>query len=331
MPEASTQGLRPGGTFGLEVITKRSTCFLVLMYNDATRMCRIAYLLFICAGPERLDGYRTPFNPFTPEPRNPDMAQGYAELQMYVAPDRVRDAQEQWLNAALALLGAERLDASALDLPQLWLSPRLLIAQTCGYPLMTQLRGQVQVVGRPVYQLPHSADGNHCSVLVARADDPRQRLEDFRGSHGLLNSQDSNSGMNLFRHALAPLHAGGAFFARVSLTGGHRNSLAEIKAKRGDLASIDSVTFDYLARDHSDEVAGLKVIARTAAGPCLPYITRVGADAQAILDALNQALQALPEVAQVLAIREVLPASEADYQVLLDYEQHARAQGLPTL
>lgn len=259
------------------------------------------------------------------------MAQGYAELRMYVAPDRVREAQEQWVSRVLELLGAERLDAQPLDLPQLWLSPHLLITQTCGYPLMTQLRGQVQVVGRPVYQLPHSADGNHCSVLVARADDARGRLEDFRGSHGLLNSRDSNSGMNLFRHALAPLHEGGTFFAQVSLTGGHRNSLAAIKEGHGDVAAVDSVTFDYLARDHSEEVAGVKVIGRTAEGPCLPYITCLGADAGAIRAALNQALKDLPHVAQVLAISEVLPAREEDYQVLLDYEQHAHRLGLPAL
>lgn len=259
------------------------------------------------------------------------MSQGFAELLMYVAPQRVREAQQQWLTRVLEILSATRLDAQALDLKELWLSPQLLMTQTCGYPLMKILRGQVQVVGRPVYQLPHSSGGNHCSLIVARADDPRQRLEDFRGSHGLLNAQDSNSGMNLFRHTLAPLQRDGQFFAQVSLTGGHRNSLVAIKAGEGDLAAIDSVTFDYLARDHSEEVAGVKVIARTASGPCLPYITRIGADAQAIREAMNQALKDLPEVAAVLAITEVLPASEADYQVLLQYERAAMHMGITQL
>jgi len=259
------------------------------------------------------------------------MSQGFAELLMYVAPPRVREAQEQWLTRVMEILSATRLDAQALDLKQLWLSPQLLLTQTCGYPLMKILRGQVQVVGRPVYQLPHSAGGNHCSLIVTRADDPRQRLEDFRGSHGLLNAQDSNSGMNLFRHTLAPLQRDGHFFAQVSLTGGHRNSLVAIKAGEGDLAAIDSVTFDYLARDHSEEIAGVKVIARTASGPCLPYVTRIGADAQAIREAMNQALKDLPEVAAVLAIAEVLPASEADYQVLLQYERAAMDMGMTQL
>ncbi|MBD8599432.1 phosphate/phosphite/phosphonate ABC transporter substrate-binding protein [Pseudomonas sp. CFBP 8772] len=259
------------------------------------------------------------------------MPQGFAELLMYVAPPRIRQAQEQWLSRVLDILGVQRLDAQDLELKALWLSPQLLLTQTCGYPLMTELQGKVQVVGRPVYQLPHSANGNHCSLLIAREDDPRQALVEFRGSHGLLNSRDSNSGMNLFRHALAPLQQNGAFFADVTLTGGHRSSLAAIKAGDGNLAAIDSVTFDYLARDGSEEVAGVKVIARTAEGPCLPYITRLGAEADVIREAMNQALTELPDVAHVLAISEVMSASVEDYQVLLDYRLQAVSQGLASL
>jgi ABC-type phosphate/phosphonate transport system substrate-binding protein len=269
------------------------------------------------------------------------MPQGFAELLMYVAPERVTQAQEQWLSRVLELLASSRLNAEALphkvldlkvlDLKALWLSPELLLTQTCGYPLMTQLRGQVQVVGRPVYQLPHSQDGNHCSLIMARADDPRRTLEDFRGSRGLVNALDSNSGMNLFRHSLAAFHQKGRFFSQVSMSGGHRNSLHALKAGEGDLAAIDSVTFDYLARDHSEEVQGLKIVARSAIGPCLPYITRIGADAEAIRQAMNQALRECPQVAQVLAISEVLPASEEDYQVLLRYEREAQELGFANI
>jgi ABC-type phosphate/phosphonate transport system substrate-binding protein len=260
------------------------------------------------------------------------MPQGFAELLMYVAPQRVHDAQETWLARTLELLGAERLPLDdTTDLKGLWRSSHLLLSQTCGYPLITQLRGQVQIIGRPVYQLPHASEGNHCSLIVARDDDTRHELIDFRGSRGLVNNEDSNSGMNLFRHTLAPLQQGGRFFAEVLLTGGHRDSLRGLKKGRGDLAAIDSVTFDYLARDHSDEVAGLKIVTQTALSPCLPYITRLGADAAAIREAMNQALKDLPEVAAALAISEVIVAAEDDYEVLLTYEQHAADFGLPQL
>lgn len=262
------------------------------------------------------------------------MSQGFAELLMYVAPLRVREASERWLQHTLALLGDERRDASGLDLAQLWLSPQLLFAQTCGYPLMTLLRGKVRVIGRPVYQLPHSRDGNHCSLLVVRQDDPRHALAGFFDSHGLINSADSNSGMNLLRHRLAPLQRGGRFFSSIRFTGGHRDSLRALREGHGDLAAIDSVTWDYLARDHSEEVAGLRILDRSAPGPSLPFIGPAHLDeagARDIREALNQALRELPEVAATLAIRELLPAAEADYQVLLDYRDEAARFGLPEI
>ena len=45
---------------------------------------------------------------------------------------------------------------------------------------------------------------------------------------------------------------------------------------RADLAAIDSVTYDYLARFAPAEVAGLSVIARSAPSPTLPYIGALG-------------------------------------------------------
>ncbi|WP_425929778.1 phosphate/phosphite/phosphonate ABC transporter substrate-binding protein [Pseudomonas sp. NyZ201] len=247
----------------------------------------------------------------------------YAELLMYVAPSRVRAASESWLQHTLDLLGGVREDASALDLPTLWQSPNLLFAQTCGYPLMTLLRGKVRVIGRPVYELPHASAGNHCSLLVVREDDPRCTLTDFFDSRGLLNSPDSNSGMNLLRHRLAPLQRDNRFFSAIQYTGGHRDSLKALKAGQGDLAAIDSITWDYLARDRSEEVSGLRILDSSAPSPTLPFIGPAHLDetgAERIRQALNQTLQAF---ADTLAIREVLPASEADYQILLDYERDA--------
>lgn len=262
------------------------------------------------------------------------MLQGFAQLPMYTAPVRVQQASESWLVRIVQLLDADRLPGEELELAHLWLSPQLLLAQTCGYPLMTLLRDKVRVVGRPVYELPHSAQGSHCSLLMVRAEDPRTRLAEFRDSHGLINSEDSNSGMNLLRHQLAPLQQDGRFFVDISVTGGHRNSLRWLKAGRGDLAAIDSVTYEYLARDASEEVTGLRILARSAVSPCLPYITALAiepAQAERIRAAMNQALLDLPDVARVLAIREVLAASALDYQVLLDYEHQACEAGLALL
>jgi ABC-type phosphate/phosphonate transport system substrate-binding protein len=136
--------------------------------------------------------------------------------------------------------------------------------------------------------------------------------------------------MNLLRHRLAPLHRNGRFFAGVGISGSHRESLRWLREDKADLAAIDSVTFAYLARHAEEEVAGLRVITRSAFSPTLPYITAAGAteeQAGQIRQAMNQTLQTLPDVAEILGLHEILPATESDYQVVLDYQREAEDLG----
>ena len=262
------------------------------------------------------------------------MSDHYAELLMYVAPAPIEQANQQWIARILDHLGMGRLDAAHLDLHSLWLAPELLLTQTCGYPLMTQLRGQVRVIGRPRYELPHSSQGEHCSLLLTRDDNARFTLSDFYNSRGVINGHDSNSGMNLLRERLAPLQRDGRFFASVAISGAHRESLRWLREDRADLAAIDSVTYDYLARFAPQEVAGLRIVSRSAPSPTLPYIGPLGLSDEQVIQlrqAMNQALQDLPQVAETLGLQAVLPASEDDYQLLLDYQRQAIDAGFPML
>ncbi|WP_313598137.1 PhnD/SsuA/transferrin family substrate-binding protein [Pseudomonas sp.] len=256
-----------------------------------------------------------------------------SDLSMYLAPARVSQAQDAWLERILAILGERREQKPIVDLASHWLSPDLLLSQTCGYPFVTSLRGKVRLIGRPSYELTHSSAGSHCSLLLCRADSDVTDLAGFQGSHGLINAPDSNSGMNLLRHTLAGVSARG-FFSTLTFTGSHRETMRRLKEGEGDLASIDSVTYDYLARDNSAEIEGLRILLRSARSPCLPYITSIGqtaADAASIRNAMNEALNQLPEVSRDLAIKEVLPASEADYECLLEYERSAASRGFSFL
>ena len=262
------------------------------------------------------------------------MTSAYAELLMYVAPEPIREANERWLTRMLERVGASRRNAESLSLMDLWLSPHLLLTQTCGYPLMTALRGKVRVIGRPRYELPDSTGGNHCSLLLSRADDRRRTLSDWRDSRGVINGEDSNSGMNLLRQRLAPLHHHGHFFATVGISGSHRESLRRLREEMADLAAIDSVTFAYLARQAEEEVAGLRVIARSAFSPTLPYITAATVtdeQAEELRQVMNTTLQELPDVREILGLQEVLPAGESDYQIVLDYQREAEALGFGRL
>jgi ABC-type phosphate/phosphonate transport system substrate-binding protein len=75
-------------------------------------------------------------------------------------------------------------------------------------------------------------------------------------------------------------------------------------------------------------------VARTASSPTLPYITALSTGregAERIREAMNAALQQLPQVAATLGMQEVLPASEADYQKILDYRQEAIEYGFSVL
>ncbi|RON06486.1 phosphate ABC transporter substrate-binding protein [Pseudomonas brassicacearum] len=262
------------------------------------------------------------------------MTSGFAELLMYVAPEPIRLANERWLERIVERLGATRLSAEDLSLRELWLAPQLLLTQTCGYPLMTALRGQVRVIGRPRYELPDSSAGSHCSVLLTRADEPRRTLPALLGCRAVINGEDSNSGMNLLRHRIAPLQRNGQFFSSVEVSGSHRESLCWLRDGRADLAAIDSVTFAYLARHAPQEVEGLQVVARSAFSPTLPYIgvaSLTDAQVEHLREVMNQALSELPDVAETQGLNEVLPATESDYQIILDYQQEAEELGFGRL
>ena len=255
------------------------------------------------------------------------MSRQIAELLMYVAPQPIRQANERWLTKILERLGHTRRDTAGLSLQDVWLAPDLLLTQTCGYPLMTALTGKVRVVGRPRYELPDASGGKHCSLLLARTDDPHRTLPEFLDSRGVINGEDSNSGMNLLRQRLARLHRDGRFFDRVGISGSHRESLRWLREGLADLAAVDSVTFAYLAQHAEAEIEGLRVVERSVSSPTLPFITVASASDEQV-EALRRVMnETLPEVAHVLGLEEVLPASEEDYQVILDYEREAQALG----
>ena len=112
------------------------------------------------------------------------------------------------------------------DYPAHWRDPQLLLSQTCGYPLTHALAGAVQLVGVFRYDAP-GCDGIFCSSqLVARTEYASRSLADFRGLRVAFNSDDSQSGYNALRAAVAPMAQRGRFFAEALSTGGHAASMA---------------------------------------------------------------------------------------------------------
>jgi ABC-type phosphate/phosphonate transport system substrate-binding protein len=179
------------------------------------------------------------------------------------------------------------------DLLAHWQQPGLILSQTCGYPLITQLP-DVQVVGCFHYAAPGCEGIAYRSLLVVREEDKHLRLDDFRGRRVVCNAPDSQSGYNTLRRRVAP-DTVNDYFSRVIFSGSHRQSLIDVKGGVGDIAAIDCVTWALLQRHEPERLAGLAVIERTPLTPGLPLITSQNTSPEtlnAIRDALCELVNA---------------------------------------
>lgn len=159
----------------------------------------------------------------------------------------------------------------------------LVLGQTCGWPLVTELAERVRVVGTFDVDVAGGRDGTYRSVLISR--EPVMLAEWWRRAdlRVAANSADSLSGWVSLRVVAA---AAGATITHVEWTGAHVDSVDAVRGGRADLASIDSVTWAHLG-----EPDDLCVVGHGPRVPCLPLVTAGGTTAEQ-LDALRAALTA---------------------------------------
>jgi ABC-type phosphate/phosphonate transport system substrate-binding protein len=220
------------------------------------------------------------------------------------------------------------------DLQTLWRQPDLLLSQTCGYPLMKGLHEHVQLIATPRFDAPGCTGADYSSVLVTRADAPFDTLEACRGSRAAYNQDDSNSGMNVFRHAVAPLAQDGRFFSEVIRTGSHLGSLRAVAENRADVAAIDCVSFAFIGDAMPELAQQVREIGWTAASPGLPLIAAKDVPHELIESlraALNDAVAAHPERAARLRLKGFERLALSDYARITRLENEARALGYPHL
>jgi ABC-type phosphate/phosphonate transport system substrate-binding protein len=253
-----------------------------------------------------------------------------AALPMYDLP-AVRWATDAlWAALFARLPGAPATLTRDRPAEAIWADPDLLLAQTCGYPLVGALAGKVQLVATPCYDAPGCEGPFHRSVIVVRRDDPAASLPDLRGRRAAVNSAASNSGMNLFRREIADLAGGRPFFAETIDTGAHVASVAAVASGRADTAAIDVVTWALLAAAEPQTVGALRALAWTRPAPGLPLITSVRTDA-ATMDALRRALDTVAVDPALAAVRAALRlgsfAPPPDYGVISQIEREAAALG----
>ncbi len=262
---------------------------------------------------------------------------------MYDLPevDWATSALTDYLLQHLSQAGIDRLPQAREqpnDLQALWRDPSLLLAQTCGYPLVTTLRRQMRLVATPCYAAPGCDGALMRSAIMVRADDGRAHdLAALRGwAICALNGRDSNSGMNLLRAAVAPLAYGRPYFRDIVATGSHAASLRAVQCGAADVAAIDCVTLELLRRVRPAATAGLRVLDWTPSSPGLPLVTAFGGD-DAELDTLRAALDGLLFAPTLAAARDALLIErfalldDEEYESVAALEREAIALGYPVL
>lgn len=262
-----------------------------------------------------------------------------ASLPMYARPAPLEAANEALLDALFARLGLARVRHGEASLEAQWRRPDLLLSQTCGYPLVERLRDGVRLIGRPAYRLPERGGdgpppGWHRSLVIAGLADPRREPAAFRGAVVAVNGLDSNTGMNLLRHWIAPHAGGGRFFSRRLISGSHRRSMALVARGEAALAAIDEVTWEYHRRFEPLALEGLRVLGVTTVAPTLPLIGAASLGpgrAAEVRETLNAILADSPAIADVLGFDEVLPAGLDEYRLLQDYRREAERRGFAVL
>ncbi|MBB1249254.1 phosphate/phosphite/phosphonate ABC transporter substrate-binding protein [Rhizobium sp. G21] len=217
-----------------------------------------------------------------------------------------------------------------------WSEPDLIFSQTCGYPYVMELREKVRLVATPIYAFAGGEGTDRASFVIAHENHPGLTLSDFRGARAAINDWMSNSGMNLFRAAIAPLAGGKPFFGSIMVSGGHVASVDAVREGLADIASVDTVTWGLLEKHAPERLAGVRIVSETPRGPGLPFITR-GTTSDVELAAIRSALMdvlADPDyksVLDTLGLKGVAILSDGDYQRLDDLRRRADAQGYTAL
>ena len=264
-----------------------------------------------------------------------------ASLPMYNLPEMAHANAEFWRVVRERLVG-HGLTAGSCELD---LKPRadshrmganVIFTQTCGYPLVKDLRGQASILATPCYAMAGCEGPYHRAFFVVRADERAMRLDDLRGRVFGCNSLRSNTGMNLPRLSLARIANRRRYFSEVVITGGHVQSLEQLVSGYIDVCSVDCVTWGFLERFRPGLTAQGRILAETDQSPCLPFVTSAATssdDRAALRQTLDEVLvdPHYTHMRSSLALNDVAHLEEAVYEKLLEYEQQASALGYPEI
>lgn len=221
-------------------------------------------------------------------------------LPMYdgVLPRRVSDAFYEVLAANAALLDVQ-LPANLsrdISLHELWTHKDLLLAQTCGYPLVTKYRTDVQLVASPSYACEGCGQNTYKSAIITRSNHPCINCSIDITSNSIVvavNSFDSFSGWLMLLSTLRTIADGTSTMriTRILLTGSHISSMQAVASGAADIAAIDCVTLHLATQHNLIDLSCFNILTFSREALTLPYITSKHTSSE-ILQRLQCALTA---------------------------------------
>ena len=187
-----------------------------------------------------------------------------AALPMYDWPvvRAAHDALWQVLRIRLLTAGLpapKSLYRGSLPLTQIWKSPGLLLAQTCGLPYVSDLAGDTRLIATPTYDLPDCGDGMYCSRIVVRRDHPAEKMDDLTNTVAAINGRNSQSGFAALA-AVTPGWNPHEFYQCLTPTGSHLASLRAVADGNADVAAIDAVSFALAKQHYPDLINTLRIL-----------------------------------------------------------------------
>jgi ABC-type phosphate/phosphonate transport system substrate-binding protein len=262
-----------------------------------------------------------------------------ASLPMYDLPELRQSTEAWWLGLAtwwrrLGLTSIPDALEHPVDRYAHWLDSSLFFSQTCGYPLTHLLKNKVSLVATPCYRAQGCLGATYRSAIITRSELGIVDLAGLKGARAAVNDYDSQSGWNVFRHALRRFGAAERFFGSIIATGAHRNSVTAVRSGAADAAAIDCVTYELLRANAPDELIGVSVVAWSDPAPSLPFISRADIDGRS-LAILRDGLQAacsdpgLGEVRDRLLISGISVLPVEAYNVILNQEGEIPGPGSP--
>ena len=215
-------------------------------------------------------------------------------------------------------------------------NPDMLLGHTCGYPLMRFLRNDCHPVCVPLFDVDGCNGKYYSSHIVVSIDNEISMLAECHNKIAAINGHDSNSGMNVLRHAVALPGNQPPFFSKVIVSGSHFNSLSAVANGEADVAAIDSVSFALIKDEWPELIAGVKTIGYSEATCGLPLVMpaseRENLDPKGITLALNQALSGLSDNHRnALHLTGFEDVVIDDYQSIIDLETSAALVGYTKL